>query len=379
MITQLETIRMVDLSTQYQKIKPAIDRAILTCLEEANFIKGPQVSTFEARLAQYLGVKHVIGCANGTDALQLAIMALDLQPGDEVILPAFTYAAIAEVVHLLHLKPVYVDVDPETFNIDPEQVAAAIGPRTRLVVPVHLFGQCADLEPLVRLCEQHDIFLLEDTAQAIGAQYRFADGRIRSAGTLGELGTTSFFPSKNLGCYGDGGAVFTDSDELARRVRMIANHGQEQKYQHDLIGVNSRLDTLQAAILLEKLHYLDPYSQARRQAAARYDAALAPVEAVRTPVRSSFSTHVFHQYTIQVPAEDRDKLRAYLGGKGIPTMIYYPPPVHRQKAYAGKGLAIGDLVVSEALSRRVLALPMHTELSEAQIRFITDAITAYFA
>ena len=375
----VEKIQMVDLKGQYLKIKPVIDTAIQTCINTSSFIKGPQVSVFEKYFGQYLNVNHVISCANGTDALQVAMMALGLQVGDEVIMPAFTYVATAEVAALLGLKPVLVDVDPNTFTISPAALEAAIGPKTKLVVPVHLFGQCADMQSVTNLCTAHDLLLLEDAAQAIGATYTFSEGKTSMAGAMGALGTTSFFPSKNLGCFGDGGAVYTNDDVLAPKARMIANHGQVQKYEHETIGVNSRLDSIQAAILTEKLVYLPIYTQARQWAADVYDAALENLVAVDIPYRSPQSTHVFHQYTLKVPANDRDKLKEYLNRKNIPSMIYYPMPLHHQKAYAGVARISGDLSVTEELCSRVISLPMHTELSDDQIHYIAEAVIDYFS
>lgn len=372
------SIQMVDLQGQYLKIKPDIDRAIQNCIDSAAFIKGPQVSQFEHQLADVLEVEHIISCANGTDALQLAIMALDLKPGDEVIMPAFTYVAIAEVCALLRLTPVFVDVDARTFNIDPEQIGQAITPRTKLVVPVHLFGQCADMPRILSIGQHHQVPIVEDAAQAIGAMVTFGNGLSVAAGTMGEFGTTSFFPSKNLGCFGDGGAVLTRNTEQAQRVKMLANHGQSRKYHHELVGINSRLDSLQAAILSEKLPYLRAYTQARQQAAARYDERLSAIDAIEIPYRSLYSTHVFHQYTLKVPAGRRDDLRDYLSRKGIPGMVYYPIAIPAQKAYRELGRVVGDLAVTRDLCERVLALPMHTELSDNQIDYITETITDYF-
>ena len=370
---------MVDLKNQYLKIKPAIDAAIQACIDTSSFIKGPQVSTFEQRFGHYLHVRNVIACANGTDALQIAMMALDLQPGDEVIIPAFTYVATAEVISLLRLKPVMVDVDPQTFTLDPAALEAAIGPRTKLVVPVHLFGQCADMESISAVCASHNLRIIEDAAQAVGATYTFRSGAAFSAGSMSDLGTTSFFPSKNLGCFGDGGAVYTNNNGLAERVRMIANHGQARKYQHDLIGVNSRLDSIQAAILTEKLAYLTDYTGARQRVASAYDAAFGAIDALEIPCRMPQSTHVFHQYTLKVPAAERDNLKTHLHQRGIPTMVYYPLPLHHQKAYANVGQVAGDLSVTEDLCSRVLSLPIHTELTEEQVSYISETVVCYFS
>lgn len=374
----VSAIQMVDLHGQYLKLKPGIDRAIQACIDSGAFIRGPQVGQFENQLANVLGVNQIISCANGTDALQVAMMALDLKPGDEVIMPAFTYVAVAEVCALLRLTPVFVDVDTRTFNIDPEQIKQAITTRTKLVVPVHLFGQCADMPRILSICQHHQIPVIEDTAQAIGAMVTGNDGLSVAAGAMGEFGTTSFFPSKNLGCFGDGGAVLTQTGERAQRVRMLANHGQSRKYHHDLVGINSRLDSLQAAILSEKLPYLPAYTQARQRAAACYDERLSAVNAVETPYRSNYSTHVFHQYTLKVPAGRRDDLHAYLSRKGIPSMVYYPIAIPAQKAYRGLGRVVGNLAVTQELCERVLALPMHTELTHNQIDYITETITDYF-
>ncbi len=369
---------MVDLKGQYRKIKPQIDAAVANVLETAAFINGPDVKEFASELSAYLNVKHVIPCANGTDALQIAMMALDLQPGDEVITPSFTYAATCEVIALLRLTPVFVDTDPDTFGMDLDEVAKAITPRTKAIVPVHLYGQCARMEPLLALAAEHSLYVIEDTAQALGAEYRFNDGTVKKAGTMGTIGTTSFFPSKNLGCYGDGGAIFTDSDELAVKLRQIANHGQTRLYYHDLVGVNSRLDTLQAAILRCKLPHLDEYAAARNRAADYYDRAFAGHPKIKTPVRASYGNHVFHQYTITLsPETDRDLLGRYLEEKGVPNKVYYPVPQHLQIAYNVKGYKEGDLPVAEDLSRRVISLPMHTELTEDQLEYITRMVVEF--
>ncbi|GAB3961613.1 DegT/DnrJ/EryC1/StrS family aminotransferase [Spirosoma harenae] len=375
----IEQIQMVDLRNQYLKIKPTVDAAIQACIDTTTFIKGPQVSTFELQLGKYLNVKQVISCANGTDALQLAIMALGLKPGDEVIVPAFTYIATAEVIALLGLKPVMVDVDSRTFTLNQSLVEQAISSKTKLVVPVHLFGQCADMEGIMSICADYNLLVVEDNAQAIGATYTFSDGDSLAAGTIGDLGTTSFFPSKNLGCFGDGGAVYTNHDELAGIVRMIANHGQIKKYYHEIVGVNSRLDSIQAAILIEKLNYLPTYTQTRQQVADVYDRAFENIDAVEIPYRMANSTHVFHQYTLKVPATKRDGLKDYLQQKGIPTMVYYPSPLNSQKAYRGLGRVVGDLAVTHDLCKRVISLPMHTELTESQLNYITETVCEYFA
>ena len=371
---------MVDLSRQLEPIKSKIDAAIQGVLEASNFIQGEPVKNFEKNLAEWIGVKHVISCANGTDALQLAFMALGLKPGDEVIVPTFTYVATAEVIALLGLSPILVDVDSQTFNIDIEAASNLVTSRTKAIVPVHLFGQCANMEQIMMFAESYDLCVIEDTAQAIGAKVTFSDGSSHKAGTIGHIGTTSFFPSKNLGCYGDGGAIFTNDDELAAELRMIANHGQRIKYYHDVVGVNSRLDTLQAAILNVKLKHLNSYCNARQMAAANYDSALNELEQVTTPVRSSYSSHVFHQYTIKVNEQySRDKLKSYLAEQGIPSMIYYPLPLHKQKAYARFLNNDLEYPVSNSLCNSVLSLPMHTHLKIEEQDFIVKHIKSYFS
>jgi len=374
----MEPIKMVDLHTQYLKIKSDIDNAIQEVLNETAFIQGRQVKAFEKALAEYTGARHVISCGNGTDALQIALMALDAEPGDEVILPVFTYVATAEVIALLRLTPVFVDVDPHTFNIDVQQAVAKITDRTKAIVPVHLFGQCADVEPLVTIARQRGIAIIEDAAQALGAQYRFTEGTLRHAGTIGQIGCTSFFPSKNLACFGDGGAMFTNDDALAERLRMTANHGQKVKYYHDLIGVNSRLDTLQAAILNVKLAHLDTYTTARQRAAQRYDEGLGDLKGLTLPFRAKNSTHVFNQYTVQVADSRRDALRASLQENGGPTMVYYPVPLHFQKAYKTPEYGAGAFPVAERLSESVLSLPVHTEMTTDQLDYICDVVRSFF-
>jgi len=329
----MDKIQMVDLKSQYGRIKAEVDSAIQEVIDNTAFINGPAVSGFQKDLEAYLGVKHVIPCANGTDALQIAMMALGYKPGDEVITASFTYVATAEVIALLGLKPVLVDVDPKTFNIDPEAVARAVTDKTVAIVPVHLFGQCADMSALMEIASRHNIDIIEDTAQAIGADYIFSDGTKRKAGTIGKVGATSFFPSKNLGCYGDGGALFTDDDKLAEKIRMVANHGQRVRYYHDEIGVNSRLDSIQAAILKVKLQELDRYISSRQQLAEAYDNAFGSSDKLIIPAKSGFSTHVYHQYTLQTVGIDRDLMKEYFESKGVPAMIYYPVPLHFQKAY----------------------------------------------
>ncbi len=371
-------IEMVDLKGQYAKIQAEIDAAVLKTIRDASFINGPEVVTFTKNLSTYLGGAHVIPCANGTDALQVAMMALGLEPGDEVIVPSFTYVATAEVIGLLQLKPVMVDVDPIHFNITKANIEQAIGPKTKAIVPVHLFGQCADMEPILALAKEKGLYVIEDTAQAIGAVYTFSDGTQKQAGTMGHIGCTSFFPSKNLGCYGDGGAIYTHDPVLAERIKMVANHGQVKKYVHKYIGVNSRLDTIQAAILDIKLKYLDQYSAARRDAADRYDRLLSGIDGLQTPVRAKNSTHVFHQYTMVIANGKRDALKQHLEAAGIPAMVYYPVPLNEQEAFRTIGAVVGSLNETERLCASVLSLPMHTELTEDQQIFITDTVKSFF-
>jgi dTDP-4-amino-4,6-dideoxygalactose transaminase len=371
-------IEMVDLKGQYLNIKEEIDQAILSVIRDAQYINGPEVSKFTNELSQYLDGAYVIPCANGTDALQIAMMALDLKPGDEVIVPSFTYVATAEVIGLLKLTPVMVDVDSSSFNITVESIKLAITPRTKAIVPVHLFGQCADMEPILALAKEYGLYVIEDTAQAIGASYTFNDGVIKKAGTMGHIGCTSFFPSKNLGCYGDGGAMFTMDSELANKIQMISNHGQEKKYVHKYIGVNSRLDTVQSAILRIKLSHLDNYSSARRSAAEKYDKLLEGIPDLIIPFRSNNSNHVFHQYTLKVSGGKRDALKKYLEDAGIPAMIYYPISLNEQEAYQSIGIVVGDLSVTRNLCSSVLSIPMHTELSDVQIEYITSSIIKFF-
>ncbi|TKC13060.1 DegT/DnrJ/EryC1/StrS family aminotransferase [Pedobacter polaris] len=373
-----DAIQMVDLKGQYLKIKDEVDAAIQHCIDTTAFINGPQVGEFKMSLAQYLNVKHLIPCANGTDALQIALMALELTPGDEVIVPSFTYVATTEVIALLGLVPVMVDVDPNTFNITADLIKTAITAKTKVVVPVHLFGQSANMEEIMALADEHNLCVIEDNAQAIGAEYTFADGRKVKAGTIGHIGTTSFFPSKNLGCYGDGGAICTNDDELGAKIQMMANHGQVKKYVHKYIGVNSRLDTLQAGILSVKLKYLDQYSTARGSAASYYDKGLADLDGIQTPVRNPQSTHVFHQYTLLVKDGKRDELKKFLESKGIPAMIYYPVPLNEQEAFKGISRVIGDLIVSTALCQSVLSLPIHTEMKESVQDYIINAIKEFY-
>jgi len=374
----MKKIEMVDLRSQYERYKADIDSAISGVISSTAFIKGPDVRLFEEELQRYLGVRNVIACANGTDALQIAMMALGLRPGDEVITTDFTFIATVEVIELLGLKLVLVEPEPQTFNISVEAIKKAITPRTRAIVPVHLFGQCADMEPILDIANQHGIHVIEDAAQATGAEYRFSDGMARKAGTMGKIGCTSFFPSKNLGCYGDGGALFTDDDELATLIRSITNHGMKVRYYHDNIGVNSRLDTIQAAVLRVKLRHLDAFNQARQRAAAYYDTALAGLQGITLPFRSGNSSHIFHQYTLRIAGGKRDTLRECLENEGIPSMIYYPVPLHMQKAYAHLGYSADDFPVTGRLSGEVLSLPMHTELEEEQLEYITDCIRSEF-
>lgn len=373
----MQPIQMVDLNNQYLKIKNQVDEAVLEVIASSKFINGPAVQEFAANLSGYLKVKHVIPCANGTDALQIAMMALNLQQGDEVILPAFTYVATAEVIALLRLKPIMVDVDPKTFLIDIPKIEPAITSKTKAIVPVHLFGQCADMESIMQIAARHSLYVIEDTAQAIGADYTLGNGKISKAGTIGTIGATSFFPSKNLGCMGDGGAMFTNDDELAKRLKMIANHGQSVQYVHDDIGVNSRLDTIQAAILNVKLKYLDVYAQARNHVADFYDVAFANHPNLLPPVRVKNSTHVFHQYTLQTCGIDRDHMRKWLAEKSIPSMVYYPIPLHWQKAYASSDFPKGSLPVTEQLCSCVISLPISTEMSSDQLEYIVKHVKDY--
>jgi UDP-2-acetamido-2-deoxy-ribo-hexuluronate aminotransferase len=374
----MNKINMVDLRGQYEKIKPEIDASLQEVIDSVAFINGPAVKDFQTAFENYLGVKHVIPCANGTDALQVSMMALGLKPGDEVITASFTFIATAEVIALLGLTPVFADVDPDTFNIVPEDIERRITPKTKAIVPVHLFGQSADMEKIMQIAEKHNLYVIEDNCQAIGADYIYSDGSKKKCGTIGTIGTTSFFPSKNLGCYGDGGAIFTNDDELAKNLRSVVNHGMTVRYYHDDIGVNSRLDSLQAAILKIKLKHLDEYAGARRKAAGYYDKAFSGNKHLKIPVRAEFSTHVFHQYTLKLNDVDRAGLQDYLMGKGIPAMIYYPVPIHLQKAFEPYGFKPGDLPVTEDLCTRVISLPMHTELDEEQLEYITEAVLEFF-
>jgi UDP-2-acetamido-2-deoxy-ribo-hexuluronate aminotransferase len=374
----MKKIEMVDLRSQYDRLKADIDRSISGVIDSTAFIKGPDVRLFEEELQRYLGVRNVIACANGTDALQIAMMALGLKPGDEVITTDFTFIATVEVIELLGLKLVLVEPEKNTFNISVEAIKKAITPRTKAVVPVHLFGQCADMEPIMEIASQHGIHVIEDVAQATGAEYSFSDGKVKKAGTMGIIGCTSFFPSKNLGCYGDGGALFTDNDELAALIRSITNHGMKVRYYHDTIGVNSRLDTIQAAVLRVKLRHLDAFNEARRQAATHYDNELSGLKGITIPFRAENSTHIFHQYTLRVADGKRNNLRECLENEGIPSMIYYPVPLHMQKAYSHLGYRADDFPVTSDLTNEVLSLPMHTEFDSEQLEYITGCIRSKF-
>lgn len=372
----MKKIQMVDLQTQYQQIKNQIDNAISEVINSATFVKGPQVTQFAEHLQQWLNIKHVIPVGNGTDALQIALMALGLKAGDEVITPDFTFIATAEVVALLGLTPVVVDVDKDTMNINIEAVRRAITPRTKAIVPVHLFGQCAHMEELLKIANEHDLYIVEDACQAIGAEFIFSNGERKKAGCIGDIGCTSFFPSKNLGCYGDGGALFTNDDSLAERIKAIANHGMVVRYHHDMVGINSRLDSIQAAVLDVKLKYLNDYTAARQYAAAVYDEGFKDNPNITIPSRAPYSTHVFHQYTIQVDANKRNALHQALADANIPAMIYYPVPLHMQKAYQDSRYQQGDFPASEHLAASVLSLPMHTCLDTEQLTYIINTVNS---
>ncbi|MDX9750228.1 MAG: DegT/DnrJ/EryC1/StrS family aminotransferase [Flavobacteriales bacterium] len=374
----MKPIQMVDLATQYQRIKPAVDAAMQAVIDHAQFINGPEVKALEKDLATYNGSRHVIACGNGTDALQIAMMALDLKPGDEVIVPSFTFVATVETIVLLGLVPVFADVLPGTFNIDPADIARKVTSRTKAVVPVHLFGQVARMEAIMALAREHGLMVIEDNAQAIGAVYTFGDGSTRHSGAIGHVGTTSFFPSKNLGCYGDGGALFTNDDGIAKRLRRVCNHGSDKRYHHEEVGVNSRLDSLQAAVLGVKLKHLDGYNAARQRAAAVYDDAFKGLPHVQVPERSPMATHVFHQYTLRIGGGHRDRLKAHLEDKGVPAMVYYPVPCHLQNAYRTDRFPPGSLPVTEQLAAEVLSLPMSTELDQEQLAHITNTLKGYF-
>lgn len=380
----MRPIQMVDLKQQYLHIKQEVDAAVLDVLDSSAFINGKPVQELAAELSNYLGVKHTIPCANGTDALQIAMMALDLQPGDEVITPSFTYIATTEVVALLRLKPVFVEVDPKTFCIDPEAIRKAITPKTKVIVPVHLYGHAANMEAIMEIAAEYGLSVIEDNAQAIGADFTYSDGTKKKTGAIGTIGCTSFFPSKNLGCYGDGGAIFTNDDVLADKLKMIANHGQKVRYYHEMVGCNSRLDTVQAAVLKIKLKKLDQYIAARRSAADYYDQAFANHPHITTPYRAAYSHHVFHQYTLTLDgyknvADVRNALNEYLATQKIPSMIYYPVPAHRQKMFEAFGGNAYTLGITDWLTGRVISLPMHTELEEEQLQFITHHVTAFLS
>ena len=379
----MRPVQMVDTKTQYQNIKTEVDQAVLEVMESSAFINGKPVQDFSASLSAYLGVKHTIPCGNGTDALQIAMMALDLQPGDEVITPSFTYIATTEVIALLKLTPVFVEVDPNTFCIDPALLEKAITSKTKAIVPVHLYGQAAPMEAILAIAKKHNLYVIEDNAQAIGCDYIFTDGSTKKTGTIGHIGTTSFYPSKNLGAFGDGGAIFTNDDSLAAKLKMMANHGQSRRYYHDVVGCNSRLDTVQAAILEIKLKHLDEYNIARRLAADYYDKAFAGNTKIKTPFRAAWSRHVYHQYTVIVEdgnnsAAFRNRLNEYLASNKIPSMIYYPVPGHRQKMFEQFNVASLSMPVTDWLTERVISLPIHTELDEEQLQFITTKVLEFF-
>ncbi|MDA3890985.1 MAG: DegT/DnrJ/EryC1/StrS family aminotransferase [Salinivirgaceae bacterium] len=371
-------IAMVDLKSQYQKIKPEVDQAIQEVIDSTQFIKGDKVKEFQDKLSNYLGCKHTIACANGTDALQIAMMALGLKPGDEVITTNFTFIATVEVIALLGLKPVLVDVHPNTFNIDIKAIKEAITPNTKAIVPVHLFGQCANMEAVMEIANEYGLFVIEDNAQAIGGDYIFEDGKTQKAGTIGHVGCTSFFPSKNLGCFGDGGALFTNDDALAVKISCIVNHGMEKRYYHDRIGVNSRLDTIQAAILNIKLPLLDNYINSRQLVAQFYNKAFSELDEVATPVTASFTNHVFHQYTLKIKNGKRDALKKWLDEKSVPAMIYYPIPLHLQKAFEDYKEDLKIYPITEQLCEEVISLPMHTELDEEQLNYIAESVISFF-
>ncbi len=370
-------IQMVDTRRQYHKIKEEIDAAVLSVMESTAFINGKIVGEFATNLADYLGARHVIPCANGTDALQIALMALGLKPGDEVITPSFTYIATTEVIALLNLVPVFVEVDKKTFCLDPDAVEKAITARTRAIVPVHLFGQAADMERIMEIADRHHLYVVEDNAQAIGCEIRFGNGTVKKSGTIGHIGCTSFYPSKNLGAFGDGGALCTNDDDLALKIRMIANHGQSKRYYHDRVGCNSRLDSIQAAILNIKLKHLDEYGRARQEVGMFYDKAFSESDKILTPAKADYSSHVYHQYTVALNGVDRDGLIGYLAGKQIPAMIYYPVPAHKQKMFSGSLLKLPDLQVTDWLCERVVSLPIHTEMDAEQLNYIAQAVLEY--
>ena len=373
----MKKIQIVDLVAQYQTMKTEIDAAIANVIENAQFINGPEVKGFKSELEQYLGVKNVVPCANGTDALQIALMGLGLKPGDEVITPSFTYIATTEVIALLGLKPVFVDVNPETFCIDASKIEEAITEKTKAIVPVHLYGQAAPMNEIMEIAKKHNLFVIEDNAQAIGCDYTLSSGEVVKTGTIGTIGCTSFFPSKNLGCFGDGGAIFTNDDELAAKLKMISNHGQSKQYHHDVVGCNSRLDNLQAAILRIKLRNLDRFNTSRREVADHYDAFFSQFPEIKTPKRAENSTHVFHQYTLQVEGIDRNEMRAFLAEKEIPAMIYYPIPAHKQKMFEAFGSADTILPITDWLTERVISLPIHTEMTKEQLDTICNGVAEF--
>ena len=373
----MRPIQMVDTKTQYHKIKPEVDKAVLDVMESAAFINGKVVHDFATNLSSYLGVKHTIPCANGTDALQIAMMALGLQPGDEVITPSFTYIATTEVIALLRLTPVFVEVNPQTFCIDPSAIEKAITPKTKAIVPVHLYGHAAPMEEIMAIAQKHNLFVIEDNAQAIGCDYTFSNGTKKKTGTIGHIGTTSFYPSKNLGAFGDGGAISTNDDELAGKLKMIANHGQSKQYYHDVVGCNSRLDSIQAAILDIKLKHLDDYVAARRAVADYYDKAFVNHSKIATPFRAAYSNHAFHQYTLQLEGVDRNGLKQFLADNNIPAMIYYPVAGHKQKMFENFNTASQVMPVTDWLTERVISLPIHTEMDEEQLGYITSTVLEF--
>jgi UDP-2-acetamido-2-deoxy-ribo-hexuluronate aminotransferase len=373
----MRNIKMADLHKQYLRIKPEIDEAIQGVLDSTAFIQGQEVSDFASALGRYVGSANTIPCANGTDALQIAMMALGLKAGDEIIVPVHTYVATAEVIALLGFIPVFVDVDEKTFNIDVNQIERKVTSRTKAIVPVHLYGQCADMESILKISKQYNLHVIEDNAQALGAVYTFSDGTKKKAGTIGIIGTTSFFPSKNLGCYGDGGAIFTNDNVLADKIKMISNHGQKVKYHHEVIGVNSRLDTMQAAILKVKLQYLNEYEKKRNDVADFYDHHLSKIKFLETPYRTPYSTHVYHQYTLKIKNRDRNDFKKHLESNGIPSMIYYPVPLHLQKAYRRDSFGKGSFPITEKLSETVISIPIHTEMTEDELKFICTTIADF--
>jgi UDP-2-acetamido-2-deoxy-ribo-hexuluronate aminotransferase len=374
----MQNIQMVDVQAQYKKLKKELDDRVIACIDSGAFIHGPEVKTFEADLGTFLGGAHVIACANGTDALQIALMALELEPGDEVIVPSFTFVASVEVIALLGLKPIVVDVDPRTFLMKPEDIEASLSPRTKAIIPVHLFGQCADMKSIMTIAKRRDLFVIEDNAQAIGAKCIGSGGSWQMAGTVGHIGCTSFYPSKNLGCYGDGGAMFSNDEHLAQKLRMVANHGMQRRYYHDIIGVNSRLDSMQAAVLNVKLPHLEQWNQQRRTVADKYDQLLGKISNVLIPTRVPWSEHVFHQYTIRVTDGRRDELQKYLADHKVPSMIYYPVPMHEQAAFNKLVRRRVPLTQTDKISKEVLSLPMHPDLGDDQMAYIAEHVAAFF-